>query len=83
MPVNELDTPLKLHIPDACAFCAAVGRVTLKTTILTGDTVVLLWSCRRCSKEWPVTSHELTSDEDRRHGTPDRRHTTRSDRRQR
>lgn len=67
-----LSDPLNLHIPGICMFCAAVGRVTLETTVVMGDTLHLRWCCRRCRKEWPVTMQELRV-ADGRHDTPDRR----------
>jgi hypothetical protein len=80
MALTAVDGPVQLRIPDACAFCAAVARLTLQSAITADETVLLHWRCTRCGQSWPVTAHDLTVVE-RRRGTPNRRVGRRADRR--
>ena len=69
---------LRLRVPERCKFCLTAGRVKPEQTI-TGSTVVLKWCCDACHQDWPVTEDEQIAE--RRQGLPDRRRTTRKDRR--
>jgi hypothetical protein len=71
-------TALRLRLIDRCPFCGAVRTVVPETTIK-GESVLLTWCCRTCSREWPVTRAEYEASE-RRVTVPDRRQISRSDR---
>jgi hypothetical protein len=66
---------LKLHVPDHCPACAAMGTVALETTIRAAETA-LRWCCRSCSHEWRVSAAEITAAE-RRIAITDRRRISR------
>lgn len=62
MTASAAPGPVKVRIPGACAFCAAVARVLLEPTITAADAILLHWRCVRCHRSWPVTSDELMED---------------------
>jgi len=66
-------------VPDSCPACRISGAVALETTV-TGREILLRWCCRSCSHGWLVKDGEVTAAE-RRGSTPDRRRTSRTERR--
>ena len=73
MPPNAV----KFRVPPLCPFCDATGTIVPETTVKAGN-VVLTWCCKSCSKDWPITVEEQI---ERRKGGPDRRRSTRVERR--
>jgi hypothetical protein len=73
------NSQVRFRLPAQCKYCAAAGTVTPEHTIK-GDSVTLTWCCRRCGREWPITAAEQHAI-DRRTGQPDRRRSTRVERR--
>lgn len=73
-------TPVRFRVPIRCPLCDALGSVTPETTI-SGGVLKLMWCCRACSREWPITRGERELIE-RRDNKPDRRRVTRKDRRE-
>jgi hypothetical protein len=65
-------------VPDRCPKCEKPGAVTLEQT-LKGNVIAVMWCCKLCGEEWPVTPSDHT--ERRRGGVEDRRKGTRTDRR--
>jgi transcription elongation factor Elf1 len=50
-------TPIEVRVPSTCPFCGAVGTTVPQTTVK-GDAVSLMWYCRTCEHDWPVTRGE-------------------------
>jgi hypothetical protein len=71
-------TPVRFKVPPVCKLCGAAGTVTPETTIERG-VVRLMWCCRACSGEWPITDSEKHLLE-RRRAIADRQRRTGSDR---
>jgi hypothetical protein len=67
---------LILRVPPSCPACAKVGTIVLQETVETGM-IVLDWSCNACDLVWPVT----IPDPIELRTKPDRRKTTRNERR--
>jgi hypothetical protein len=72
--------PNEVEIPERCPLCHFVGSVTLEKSVK-GESTVLVFYCRRCSAQWPVTLGEKAPD--RRTAVFDRRKTSRGGRRRR
>jgi hypothetical protein len=73
-------TPVRFRVPALCKLCGALGAISAETTITRGS-VRLMWCCRTCGEEWPIMRGEQHSIERRTAAVPDRRRTTRTDRR--
>ena len=76
-------TRLALAVPTRCPSCAKFGNIVLEQTIKAGI-VTFEWCCRACDAAWPVTANEpppLTDNVIELRTKPDRRKTTRNDRR--
>jgi len=71
-------TPVRFRLPSACDFCHAKGTIVPGTTVH-GSTVALIWVCRECGYDRPITRGEQKIE--RRTGQPDRRRATRKERR--
>ena len=71
-------TPVRFRLPSACDFCQAKGTIVPGTTVH-GNTVLMVWVCRECGRDRPITRAEQKPE--RRSRQPDRRRTTRKERR--
>ena len=70
----------RYRVPMHCAFCGNVGKVSLTARTPNGG-VAMRWNCEACEREWPVRHEEQLPE--RRRGLSDRRHASRTDRRNR
>jgi len=67
----------RLKVPAACRFCEAVRAVILESTIK-GSIASINWCCTRCQQTWPISEEDAE-----RRVSPERRKTSRNDRRKR